>query len=505
MTREQCLRLYADVHKDNDTPAMHNLCLNDLFYLLLIACKRKDMNDEWLYQRVREVEANPDDNLDLWSREHYKSTIITYGLTIQDILKDPEITCSIFSHTRPIAKAFLSQIKNEFELNTFLQDLFPNVLYRNPQKESPKWSLDDGIVVKRKSNPKESTIEAWGLVDGQPTSKHFKLNVYDDVVSKEAVSTPEMIMKTTDAWRMSLNLGAKDGKSRYIGTRWHANDTYKVLIDQKTARPRIYPATDDGTFAGKPVFFTQQLFDKKCADMGSYVAAAQLLQNPLADNAMGFKDDWLQSYGALNPMVPMNYYLLCDPASKKKTTNDYTVMVIIGLSADNNVYLVDGIRDRLNLTERTKKIFELHRKWKPRGVGYEEYGMQADIEHIKYVQEQDGYRFFIQPLGGSMAKVDRIKRLVPIFEQRRFYLPYRMVFTTVAGKVTDFVAEFLRDEYSTFPLSKHDDMLDCISRYLDDDLHVAQPKPLDKNVPQEYANKAGQEFCQGTNHDPLNG
>lgn len=159
--------------------ALAKLGRQDLFFLLTRLLGRKDINRDWLFDRCREVQADPDGHLDLWSREHYKSTIITYGLTIQDILNDPEVTIGIFSHTRPIAKAFLKQIMQEFERNQLLKDLYPDVLWQEPRKEAPSWSLDNGIIVKRKTNPKEATIEAWGLVDGQPTSKHFTRLVYD--------------------------------------------------------------------------------------------------------------------------------------------------------------------------------------------------------------------------------------------------------------------------------------------------------------------------------------
>lgn len=475
LTRAQCCELYRQVLNDKDTKAMHDLCLQDLFFLIFIACKRRDINRDWLYTRVREVEKDPDGYLDLWAREHYKSTIITFGKTIQDILNDPEITCGIFSHTRPIAKSFLTQIKREFELNVYLQDLFPDILYRKPQKESPRWSLDNGIIVKRKDNPKESTVEAWGLVDGQPTSKHFKLLVYDDVVTKESVTTPEMIMKVTDSWALSLNLGASYGKKRFIGTRYHANDTYKTIMDRGSAVPRIYPATSDGTFRGKPVLLTQAEFDQKVGDQGSYVASCQLLQNPLADNAMGFKKEWLMSYDFLNNHKMWNFYIVADPASKKKATNDYTVMAVIGLAPDKNYYLVDAIRDRLNLTERTNELFRLHRKWLPKGIGYEEYGLSCDIEHIQYVQEQEGYRFAITPLGGPTGKHDRIRRLVPIFENHRFWMPHQLLFIATDGKAHDFIKEFIDNEYTTFPVCSHDDMLDCIARITDADLKTVFP------------------------------
>ena len=93
--------------------AVRLLCQADRFYLLVRACRRTDMLNDFAFARCREVEANPDGYLDLWAREHFKSSIITFGGTIQDILRNPDITVGIFSHTRPIAKAFLRQIMRE--------------------------------------------------------------------------------------------------------------------------------------------------------------------------------------------------------------------------------------------------------------------------------------------------------------------------------------------------------------------------------------------------------
>jgi hypothetical protein len=100
------------------------------------------------------------------------------------------------------------------------KDLFPDVLYKKPQVESPKWSLDSGIIVKRKTNPKEATVEAWGLVDGQPTGKHFSHQVYDDVVTLESRSRRlTRSPRRHGAWEMSLNLGSASARSAAISAR----------------------------------------------------------------------------------------------------------------------------------------------------------------------------------------------------------------------------------------------------------------------------------------------
>lgn len=476
LSREQSNSLYLEVLNDRDAKSMQELCRKDLFYLLTVALKRKDMNVDWLYDRCREVEASPNGHLDLWAREHYKSTAITFGKSIQDILVDPEITIGIFSHTRPIAKDFLKQIKTELERNTYLKSLFPDILYQNPEKESPKWSLDTGIRVKRKTNPKEETVEAWGVVDGQPTGKHFKLLVYDDIVTRESVTTPEQIKKTTEALELSYNLGAHGGYRRFIGTRYHMNDTYRTIMDRGTVEPRIHPATDNGKIDGEPVFLTKEQLIEKRRDMGPYTFGTQMLQDPVADKSMGFKEEWLKYYEKLSDTSKWNKYIVVDPASKKKTTSDYTVMMVIGLAPDGNYYLLDAIRDRLNLTQRASKLFELHKKHKPKGVGYESYGMQSDIEHIKYEMEQRNYRFNIIELGGSMAKEDRIKRLIPVYEQGRFYLPKNLTFVDYEGRAVDFISKFVTDEYLAFPVCIHDDMFDCQARILEQNLGAVFPK-----------------------------
>jgi hypothetical protein len=145
------------------TEAFRWYCRHDLYFLLRFGLNRKDCDNEWVFARCREVQASPDGHLDLWAREHYKSTIITFALTIQDILRDPETTIGIFSHTRPIAKAFLRQIKREFEANETLKGWFPDVLWADPAKESPKWSEDEGIIVRARATRRRrpSRRGAW--------------------------------------------------------------------------------------------------------------------------------------------------------------------------------------------------------------------------------------------------------------------------------------------------------------------------------------------------------
>ena len=456
------------------------LCLNDLFYLLVAVLNRKDMNNDWLFDRCREVQASPNGHLDLWAREHYKSTIITFALTIQDILNDPEITVGIFSHTRPIAKGFLRQIKREFEENNDLKGLFADVLYEFPHKQSAKWSEDDGIIVKRQSNPNAATVEAYGLVDGQPTSKHFSRLVYDDVVTKESVTTPEMLKKVADAWALSLNLGTMNGIRRTIGTRYHFNDTYATMMERGAVDVRFHPCTKNGQVDGEPVLMSLELLKEKRRDMGVYTFACQMLQNPKPDNVQGFDKDWL-GYWSGTGETRSNTYLLFDPANEKKKKSDWTAAWCIEACEDKHYRVRDMVRDRLNLVERGNLLFQWHRKYQPRGVGYEKYGKDSDIQYFEQRMVDEKYRFTITALGGRLSKPDRIRTLVPDFEQNRILLPEEIWYTNYEGEFLDLVQVFINTEYLAFPLATHDDMLDALARINDPAMRIKCPVPRQGN------------------------
>ena len=461
------------------------LCQADMYYLLVRVCGREDMlpcvnrpkyiDNQFAFERCREVQANPNGYVDLWSREHWKSSIINFGLSLHSIINDPEVTIGIFSHTRPIAKAFLRTLMREIENNRALHGAFPDIFVGTDVRQYAKFSEDDGVLVKRKSNPNEATLEAWGLVDGTPVSKHFKILLYDDVVVQGSVTTPEMIEKTRTALELSYNLGTTDGARRAAGTRYHFNDAYKTMIERGTFKPREHPGRKGGTEEGESVVWSDETHSEKRNAMGPYVYASQILLNPRADALQGFKRDWLRYYTRADAKK-MNTYLLVDAASSKKKGSDYTSMNVVGLGVDGNYYLLDMVRDRLNLAERLERLFALHRKWKPKQTRYERYGMLSDIEAIKARQELETYRFDVHEVAGVTSKADRIKRLLPIFEQGRFYLPKSLHVTDWQKQTVDLVHSFIEEEYVAFPVGLHDDMLDSLARICEPNMTLIWPK-----------------------------
>jgi len=432
----------------------------------------KVINDEWVVDRILEVEELHSDTLDLWPREHFKSTVLTYGLIIQEILRNPEERIVIFSHTRAQAKKFLRRIKQTIEQNTLLVGLFRDIFYENP-KSAPKWSEDEGLLVKRRGRFSEATLEAWGLVDGMPTGGHYTIRVYDDLVTEKSVGTPEQMKKLKGDFDLSHNLGVtKGGTMRVIGTIYHYMDLHNEMSESGEWNVRLYPAEDKD---GHGVHMTDDVLSSKLKRMGSWVYAAQMMLCPVAKGANMFDQENLRYYEQEPPLIKK--IVVVDPANTKKAYSDYTVMACLGVDPYKNYYLLDMIRDKMELKE---KWLALHTFMLKNGVSkayYEKHGSGwTDIQYFREKMKDDGIYFTIQEISNQYdSKPNRIQQLQPILEDLRFYVPRTMSYRTLEGKRTDLVYELKHDELSKFPFCKHDDMLDCIAMMKNEEVIFRPP------------------------------
>lgn len=343
-------------------------------------------------------------------------------------------------------------------------------------------------------------------VGGSVTGRRADLGIIDDPVkSREEADSETVREKVWEWYKADFFTRLKPGAAIVlIQTRWHEDDLAgKLLKDAQEGGEQwdvvsLCMEAEEGDPLGRevgellwPEWFTPEMVAQAKRDPRNWLALYQ--QKPRPDGGGVFKRDWVMYYDGTPANIAggLNKYLLVDPSSgkrsKSKTKNDYTSMWVVGLGQDQNYYVLDMVRDRLNLTGRAQKLMELHRRWRPRQTRYEDYGMQADIEHIRYVQGQENYRFDITPVGGAVAKEERIKRLVPLYEARRVWFPISLHKTDVNGEIHELVSEFIEQELLAFPVAVHDDMLDSLARLEEPDMPLVWPKQAEEeDRPRRY-------------------
>lgn len=332
--------------------------------------------------------------------------------------------------------------------------------------------VDDPIdPMQALSETKRETANTWfdqKLVSRQNSKKTARI-----VVVMQRVHTDDLTghLRERGGWE-SLVLPAKAFK--------------KTIIDLRTASASYYKEMKEGELLHEGREGEKELA-ATLRELGDYAFAGQYLQEPVPLGGGEFKSDWVQYYQEVLTGQGMNIYILVDAANEKKKSSDYTAMMVVGFASDNNIYLLDVVRDKLNPTERINAIINLHKKWnarsgKPPKVGYEKYGLMSDTHYLKKAQSALNYRFPVVELGGKLSKGDRIRRLIPDLQQQRIYLPNNLLYTDTSGTQVDLVHQLVHEEMLTFPVSRHDDMLDAFSRIYDKELSALfpriQPSPM---------------------------
>ena len=455
---------------------LRELILSDLFFVVNFILRIPRSNHPFIVDACRDVQEGPRSHtLDVWAREHFKTSILSVAEGIQRVLNDRELTVGIFSNARRPAESIMRSIKRVMEESDVLKWCFPDVLWADPVKESPLWSDDKGLVVKRSGYQKESTFECWGLIDGMPTGPHFKHRIYDDVVTAAVVppqGSPETMEKVKENFDLSENLGAEGGTCRVIGTFYHHEDP--LVYIQNKRKPdgssvftvRKKPATIDGTFNGPSVFLSDERLDILRTNRRTF--ACQQLLDPTPQEMMSLDPEMLTCVSSNQLPQRLFKFMVVDFAGQgTKKKDDAWAIHVIGVNpwvtdiAGSDLYILDTCIRPMSMDEAMRQIVLMYTRngqiWE---VGVEKVSATTMEVHVENALKSQGKRGAVvkvlQPKG--RRKESRITQALewPLGNNKIKYLD-----TCDHDSVIR-----LKDEMKRFPYW-HDDGIDALSYIYD--------------------------------------
>lgn len=329
-------------------------------------------------------------------------------------------------------------------------------------------------------------------VGGTPIGKGADVYVIDDPIRNRKDVESATSREDLKSWYSSSVLSRLEGEGIIIlmHQRWHDDDlaghlikemldndgdqwrivNYPAIIEEDADYMNDYLRRDYGEALLPELHSKEKLLRlKKTMDPRDWTSMYQ--QRPRAATGDEFTEEMIGRYDSspYGMRDGMNVYMIVDPAKSKESRADYTAIGVIGLGQDGNYYILDMIRERLDLKQRASKLIDMHRLWRPITTGYEQYGAQSDIEHIQYAQEQENYRFPIINVGARnrLKKEERIRRIIPDMQNGRWWAPVEIEKFDEDNNSYDPVKIMIEDEMIPFPAGKHDDAIDMVSRIYD--------------------------------------
>lgn len=453
--------------------------------------RRPDRKSEWDFLRCNEVQDDPNGFMDMWSRGAGKSTIISWALAIQDGLNYPNDSTAWFSHNRPIAKSFLRLVKTEFEENSELISLFPDVLWDNPQVESPKWSENEGLRLKRTANTPEETYEAWGLIESLPERKHFSRRIYDDIITDEHVRNRDQVQKAVEQFDASLALSTGQRIMRIVGVYHGEGDPYQQIEDRGLYPLRVRPSGYQDVYA--PGLDPENLrrIEAELRTNPRRFAFHYLLDRELARESkpMSFSLDWLVWENDPPPLSSMHIYIAVDPAGGRPQSISKTAMWVVGLTSDRRKHVIDGCVIDVELPGRWEALKAFVVKYYPylKGVIYESYGMQADTQYVEEKKREASLHFTVHQAGGFQKKSRRIDLLMSPMALKQYSFK-QVIEQDVKGIKENIVKRFVEVEYTQYSASRNShaellDQFDCLSRFEDPNIVEILTYPRPYGIP----------------------
>lgn len=341
-------------------------------------------------------------------------------------------------------------------------------------------------------------IKGYGAKTGVRGSKELgrrpQLAVFDDILSDTDAQSPTVIGNIEDTVYKAVSkaLDPKRSKQIWLGTPFNQTDPIYKAAESGVWEMAVYPVAQEfdstttrDTFKGSweerfDYDYVKDEFDSAIA-LGRPSDFYQELMLRISSEEDRLVPDndivWFNRDTMMPKKDNLHYYITTDMATTDRKTADFSVIMVWGVNANNDILLMDFWFGKVLLSESMNELFRLTKMWRTNllGVGIEVSGQQGGfISQIKEKQMREN-NFFpllsygnsnregIRPSTGS-GKYERFLQIQPRFSTKKIWFPQN-------SKTDPFMVELMNELRNVsrtntgkkIGKAKNDDILDCIA------------------------------------------
>lgn len=364
----------------------------------------------------------------LLPRDHGKSAMVAYRVA-WEITRKPWIRVLYISSTANLAQKQLGFIKDILTSDIY-RFYWPNMVHPDEGKRK-KWTESEIAVdhpARLAENVRDPTVFTAGLTTGI-TGLHCDIAVLDDVVVKENAYTEEGRQKVKEQYSLLSSIEGAESSEWIVGTRYHPKDLYNdiasMAVDQFDDDGEVIGADalyevferqveDRGDGGGQFLWPRQMRYDGKWFGFDAKILAkkraqyldrvqfrAQYYNDPNDAETASISREYFQYYDPVKLRRSdgkwylngkrLNVFAAVDFAFSRARRADYTAIVVVGIDADNNYYVLDIERFKTDkISDYFHKILALHKKWDFRKI-------RAEVSVAQKVIVNDLKQNYIRP------------------------------------------------------------------------------------------------------------
>ena len=317
----------------------------------------------------------------------------------------------------------------------------------------------DRKAVEQWDTPAGGGLRAVGVGAGITGLGASIVLIDDPVKSREEAESEAYRERVWNWYRDDLYTRLEPGGAVVLTmTRWHEDDLAGRILASDDAHswtvvnlPAIAEENDPlerqpGDALCPERYDLEALNDRRRV-LGEYGFNALFQQRPSPPAGGLFKRSWWQPYRELPQLERI--ITSWDLTFKDGPNTDYVVGLVIGQKG-SSFYLLDCIRDRLDITETIPAIVNTFNRYKPVATIVEDKANGPAV--ISMLKTKIPGLIAVNPQGGKFSRAAAIS---PMIEAGNVYIPERSTWGSL-----------LIEEAAAFPNAAHDDQVDSLSQGL---------------------------------------